>query len=76
MCRLIREGLRDSWEHGSSPVRGLELTVQRADRDARHAIEQGAAGLSVRILLPMALCFLPAFVVIGVVPTAMSLIGG
>jgi hypothetical protein len=54
----------------------LELTVQRADRDARHAIEQGAAGLSVRILLPMALCFLPAFVVIGVVPTAMSLIGG
>ena len=76
VCRLIREGLRDSWEHGSSPVRGLELTVQRADRDARHAIEQGAAGLSVRILLPMALCFLPAFVVIGVVPTAMSLIGG
>ena len=32
--------------------------------------------MSVRILLPMALCFLPAFVVIGVVPTAMSLIGG
>lgn len=76
VCRLIREGLRDSWKHGSSPVRGLELAVQCADRDARHAIEQGAAALSVRILLPMALCFLPAFVVIGVVPTAMSLIGG
>ncbi|MFR0589795.1 type II secretion system F family protein [Bifidobacterium apri] len=76
VCRLIGEGLRDSWEHGSSPVRGLELAVQCADRDARHAIEQGAAALSVRILLPMALCFLPAFVMIGVVPTAMSLIGG
>ena len=76
VCVLIAEGLRDAWEHGSSPVQGLQLAVERADRDADHAMREGAAALSVKILLPMGLCFLPAFVATGVVPTAMSLMAG
>lgn len=76
VCDLIGGGLRDAWEHGSSPVQGLELAVRRADREVDHAIREGAAALSVRILLPMGLCFLPAFVAVGVVPTAMSLMMG
>ena len=50
----------------------LEAAIEQLDWDERARIEQSAAKLSVRLLLPTGLCMLPAFVAIGVVPAVMS----
>ena len=42
----------------------------------RRAAQVAAAELAVRLTLPLALCLLPAFVVAGIVPLIVSLVGG
>ncbi|NEG55331.1 hypothetical protein [Bifidobacterium platyrrhinorum] len=71
---LIGECLAEAWRHGASPTGRLELAIDRHDRDALAAIEQAAARLSVRLLAPTGLCFLPSFILIGVVPAIVSFI--
>ena len=61
-----------SWLHGSSPVERLQVAIERWDADERATIERHAAGLSVRLLMPTGLCFLPAFIGIGVIPCVVS----
>ncbi|KFI96989.1 hypothetical protein [Bifidobacterium stellenboschense] len=68
----IRDCLGEAWTHGVSPTARLELAIERYRRDETAAIEQAAAGLSVRLLAPTGLCFLPAFVLIGVLPAIVS----
>ena len=46
----------------------LESAIEQLDRDERAAIERNAAKLSVKLLMPTGLCFLPAFVLVGVIP--------
>ncbi|MFC7456607.1 type II secretion system F family protein [Brachybacterium sp. GCM10030267] len=58
----------------------LAHVLRSAARDARrgrarHA-EVRAAQLAVRLVLPTGLALLPAFVVLGIIPTVMSLLGG
>lgn len=58
----------------------LAQVLRSAARDtrrsrARHA-EERAAHLGVRLVLPTGVALLPAFVVLGIVPTVMSLLGG
>lgn len=69
---LIANCLEGAWRHGSSPTQQLTLAAQRFDQDERSAIKQAASRLSVRLLGPTGLCFLPAFILIGVVPTVAS----
>ena len=57
---------------GSSPVNRLATAIEQLDWDERSRIEQSAAKLSIRLLLPTGLCMLPAFVAIGVIPAVMS----
>ncbi|WP_243390203.1 pilus assembly protein [Bifidobacterium margollesii] len=73
---LIRGALEPSWRHGVSPLLRIAAQVERIDRDERQRIEREAAGLSVRLLMPMGLCFLPAFILIGVVPSIAAFAGG
>lgn len=70
--RLLRDTLDDAWHRGASPVERLEMAIEAVDRDERAAIEQGASRLSVRLLMPTGLCFLPSFIAIGVVPSIVS----
>ncbi|HZP52676.1 type II secretion system F family protein [Actinocrinis sp.] len=53
-------------------------TVAKAARDVGNAAEQAAQAqiraVAVRATAPLALCFLPAFVLVGVVPTALGLL--
>ncbi len=53
-------------------------TVAKAARDVWHGAEQAAQAqiraVAVRATAPLALCFLPAFVLVGVVPTALGLL--
>lgn len=59
------------------PASGLLLEAA-SDARARTQteLEREAERLGVRILLPLASCILPAFVLLGVVPVVMSLIAG
>jgi hypothetical protein len=54
------------------------LTVAKAARDIWHAAEQAAGAqirsVAVRATAPLALCFLPAFILVGIVPTALGLL--
>ena len=68
----IRDCLGDAWMHGASPTGRLELAIERYERDKTATIEQAAAALSVRLLAPTGLCFLPAFMLIGVIPAIVS----
>ena len=56
------------------------VTVAKAARDIWNAAEQAAQAqirsVAVRATAPLALCFLPAFVLVGVVPTALGLLAG
>ncbi len=54
-----------------------ELLRAEADelrRDARATAEEKAAALSVRLMLPLGLCVLPAFMALGVVPLLITVI--
>ena len=52
--------------------RRIHAAIEQMDGSERARIEQRASRLSVRLLLPMGLCLLPAFLLIAVVPTIMS----
>ena len=71
----LRDAFASSWHSGASPVERLETAVEQLDWDERSQIEQAAAKLSVRLLLPTGLCFLPAFVAVGIIPAVMSFVG-
>lgn len=73
---VIRSALEPSWKHGISPLLRIETTIEQIDRDERRQIEEAAAKMSVRVLVPMGLCFLPAFILIGVVPSIVSFATG
>ena len=73
---VIRSALEPSWKHGISPLLRIETTIEQIDRDERRRIEEAAAKMSVRVLVPMGLCFLPAFILIGVVPSIVSFATG
>ena len=70
---FLGEALADGWQRGSSVIPTLIAT-----RDAWIAQEQAdahqrAQRLSSMIVVPVGVCYLPAFVLVGVVPTAVSL---
>lgn len=69
---LIAHALQPSWEHGSAPGIRLRAAIEQLDKQECSDIEQAASRLSVRLLLPTGLCFLPAFILIGVLPAIVS----
>lgn len=73
---IVKGCLEPSWRHGQSPLLGIDSTVTELERRARKSLEEEAASLSVRLLLPTGLCILPAFILIGVVPCIASFAGG
>lgn len=67
--------LRPSWEDGVAPAGALRATAAHLRRE-RQAVALAAAGrLGVRLVLPLAACHLPAFVLVGLVPVLIS-VGG
>lgn len=66
---LIRDALEDAWDQGVSPVGRLDVAVKQIRMRRRGAIERGASRLAIRLLVPTGLCFLPAFILIGVIPS-------
>lgn len=71
--RRLANALEPSWNDGAPPVALLQRAA-RAIRARRLKDSQTAAAkLGVKLVLPLGLCFLPAFFLIGVVPIIASL---
>ena len=71
----LGRALRPAWERGSSPIDALDALADATLARARAAGDAAAAELGVRLSLPLALCLLPAFVLIGIVPLLIA-VGG
>lgn len=76
VLHTLADALRSPWQDGSAAVPRLRAAAEQLDSLERMHIERTASALSVRLLLPMGLCFLPAFLCIAVVPTIMSFLRG
>lgn len=71
----VLAALRPSWEDGTPPSDALRGAAQSARRERHARALEAAARLGVRLVLPLGLCYLPAFVLVGLVPVLLSLAG-
>jgi len=62
-------------EAGASPGPQLRAAAARLRRERRAHVRAAAGALGVRLTLPLGLCFLPAFVLLGLVPVVLGLAG-
>ncbi|NMM16126.1 MAG: secretion system protein [Cellulomonas sp.] len=74
--RPVAECLEAAWVHGAAPGPALRARAGVIRRDRRRAAREAAGRLGVHLVLPLGLCFLPAFVLLGLVPVMVSLASG
>lgn len=65
---VLYDVLAPAWEDGAAPVPLLERTVATLRLTHQSRANAAAGRLGARLVAPLALCFLPAFMLIGVVP--------
>lgn len=68
----LEEALRAAWLEGINPTSALKHHIDHTLRMRINHAKSQAAILSVRIVLPLGLCLLPAFVLLGLVPSMLS----
>lgn len=73
---VVAEALQAAWEHGAAPADALRVAQAEARRRAGAHARLAAGRLGVHLVLPLGLCYLPAFVLVGVVPILLSLGAG
>jgi hypothetical protein len=69
----VRRGLRGAWVDGAAPGEALRAAAEELRHERRSASRTAAARLGVRLVLPLGACFLPAFVLVGLVPVLLAL---
>lgn len=69
----IGAALADAMTAGASPVPSLRAERARSRRQRRDRVDRAAASLGVWLVLPLGLAYLPAFMLLGLVPTVLSL---
>lgn len=73
---VVGEALRPAWVHGAPPGDALRVAGERLVHEGRARARTAAARLGVRLVLPLGLCLLPAFVLLGLVPVMIALGSG
>ncbi|WP_258935314.1 type II secretion system F family protein [Nesterenkonia pannonica] len=68
------EHLSFSYATGAPSAQMLEASAAQARSRQRHQAERAAGELGVKMMLPLGTCFLPAFILIGVVPVILSML--
>ena len=71
----VATALRPAWEDGSSPVAAARAAARAVRRGQQTEALVAAERLGVRLLLPLTLCHLPAFVLLGIIPVLVSFVG-
>ena len=69
---LAAEDLARSVESGTSMVEGLQHHAAAAREVRRGALQVRARAVGVRSVLPMMICFIPSFMLLGIVPAVVS----
>ncbi|MBU4215330.1 MAG: type II secretion system F family protein [Actinobacteria bacterium] len=72
---IVAAGLRDAWEAGAAPGLLLQVAADQHRGRRRAAAREAAGALGSRLVLPLGLCYLPSFVLLGLVPVVLSLAG-
>jgi hypothetical protein len=76
VVQAVAAALEPAWTAGASPVPLLRTAADRL-RSRRRAETRAAAGrLGVQLVVPLGLCYLPAFALVGLVPVVLSLASG
>lgn len=70
---VVRRALRSAWVDGAAPTEALRAAGAEHAHERRTAARTAAARLAVRLVLPLGACFLPAFVLVGLVPVLLAL---
>lgn len=73
-CAALEAPLRLSSRTGAPAAALLRDAAAEARRRAAREQEAQAAAMTVRLVLPLGLCALPAFVCLGIVPVALALL--
>lgn len=74
--QTLGEALEPAWRDGISPLPLLVEAAARIRAERAQEAQEAAARLGVSLVLPLGLCQLPAFVLIGMVPIVLSLASG
>lgn len=69
---LAAQDLARSVESGTSMVQGLQHHAAAARETRRGALQVRARAVGVRSVLPMMICFIPSFMLLGIVPAVVS----
>jgi tight adherence protein B len=72
----LRSSMWLVWDSGVEAAPLLEALRARLSRAERRRLSQAAARLGVYLMVPLGLCYLPAFVALGLIPVLLSLAGG
>lgn len=72
----VAEALRPAWVHGAPPGDALRVAGEQLVHEGRARSRTAAARLGVQLVLPLGLCLLPAFVLLGLVPVIVALGSG
>ncbi|MBD8078884.1 type II secretion system F family protein [Cellulosimicrobium arenosum] len=73
---VVRRALRPAWLHGAAPAQSLRTAGVALRQDRVAAARTASARLGVHLVLPLGACFLPAFVLLGLLPVLLSLGAG
>jgi pilus assembly protein TadC len=72
--RLVRAAVRSA-DHGAALAGALRRLADDLRADRAIEVEAGARRAGVLIVLPLGLCFLPAFILAGLVPVIVAVLG-
>ncbi|MFD0704362.1 hypothetical protein ACFQY8_01155 [Alloscardovia venturai] len=72
LLSTIHDVLEPAWKRGVSASLRIENAIVQLNDNESVAISQAGHELSIRILLPLGLCFLPGFIIITVAPLLAS----
>lgn len=73
--REVRDALEPAWVGGAAPGPALRSRAAAARRERRRRARTASGALGVHLVLPLGLCFLPAFVLLGLAPLVLGLAG-
>ncbi len=71
----VAAALRSAWQDGASPVASARGSARGLRREQQAVALAAAERLGVQLLLPLVVCHLPAFVLLGIVPVLVSFVG-
>ncbi|MDE1655705.1 type II secretion system F family protein [Actinotignum sanguinis] len=67
-AELLREALQPAWENGVAPLTLLGTAARSYRRRRSREARRAAAELGNSLVVPLGVCFLPAFILVGIVP--------